>query len=102
MNKEEQGTFEFYKNRAERLHNENERLEHDLNNLALKVVDAIDLLDEYAKSAKETDRKGMETILKYLITALKQSNIKIEEKQIETTTTMREIKRNDATLDIRQ
>ena len=43
----------------------------------------------------------METILKYLTTALKQSNVKIEEKQIETTTTMREIKRNDATLDIR-
>ena len=101
MNKEEQGTFEFYKNRAERLHNENERLEHNLNNLALKVVDAIDLLDEYAKSANETDRKGMETISKYLTTALKQSNVKIEEKQVTTTSTTREIKRNNITLDVR-
>lgn len=101
MNKEEQETFEYYKNRAERLHNENERLEHDLNNLALKVVDAIDLLDEYAKSANETDRKGMETISKYLTTALKQSNVKIEEKQVTTTSTTREIKRNNITLDVR-
>lgn len=101
MNKEEQGTFEFYKNRAERLHNENERLEHDLNNLALKVVDVIDLLDKYAKSANETYRKGMETISKYLTTALKQSNVKIEEKQVTTTSTTREIKRNNITLDVR-
>ncbi len=101
MNKEEQETFEYYKNRAERLQDENGKLGNDLNRLVLKVVDAIDLLDEYAKTASETDKKGMETISKYLTTALKQSNVKIEEKQVSTTKTMREIKRNNRTLDVR-